>query len=189
MFETNISITFWESFVNLASDKWCLSGMVQLVKYTCKRYWFSSRSRTSGLYCEKKSVAFTLQVFHMNMPKGALQWSVYAQAAARKHISAPLATASMRSMFAGTHVTDLGRMESWMNFSGKGHTDIKPLKWLTRPWTWDLGPLGWEAEIFPLRHPSAITMNCVKTVNRALVLSFWGAIPLMEVLFTSVNHR
>ena len=31
----------------------------------------------------------------------------------RKHIKAHLAAALMRSMHAGTHFTDLGRMESW----------------------------------------------------------------------------
>ena len=34
-------------------------------------------------------------------------------------------------MYAATHFTDLGRIESWVNFSGKGgHTDIQPS---TRP--------------------------------------------------------
>ena len=48
----------------------------------------------------------------------------------RKHIWAPLAAASERSMYAGTHFTDpgSGRMESWVNFSGKKvtHWNIQP---------------------------------------------------------------
>ena len=36
-----------------------------------------------------------------------------------KHIQAQIAAASKQSMHAGTHFTDLGRMESWVNFSGK----------------------------------------------------------------------
>ena len=45
----------------------------------------------------------------------------------RKHILAPLAAALKRSMYAGTHFTDLGRMESCVNFNGKeGHPNIQP---------------------------------------------------------------
>ena len=36
-----------------------------------------------------------------------------------KHIQAQIAAASKQSMHAGTHFTDLERMESWVNFSGK----------------------------------------------------------------------
>ena len=36
-----------------------------------------------------------------------------------KHIQAQIAAASKQSMHAGTQFTDLGRMESWVNFSGK----------------------------------------------------------------------
>ena len=49
----------------------------------------------------------------------------------RKHLWAQVAAASKWSMYAGTHFTDPGRMESWVNFSGKeGHPNIQPL---TRP--------------------------------------------------------
>ena len=52
-----------------------------------------------------------------------------------------LAAALMRSMYAGTHFTDLGRMESWVNLSGKeGHTDIQPsTRSGTEPGTFGLG--------------------------------------------------
>ena len=36
-----------------------------------------------------------------------------------KQIQAQIAAASKQSMHAGTHFTDLGRMESWVNFSEK----------------------------------------------------------------------
>ena len=49
--------------------------------------------------------------------KGALQWSIYPQwtgSIYRRKLQ-PL----LQSMHAGTRFTDLGRMESWVNFSGK----------------------------------------------------------------------
>ena len=49
----------------------------------------------------------------------------------RKHIKPPLAAASNRSMYAGTHFSDPGTMESCVNFSEKeGHPNIQPS---TRP--------------------------------------------------------
>ena len=45
--------------------------------------------------------------------------------------SGPGSIYTKRSMYAGTHFTDPGRMESWVNFSGKeGHSNIQPS---TRP--------------------------------------------------------
>ena len=39
-------------------------------------------------------------------------------------------------MYAGTHFTDLERMESWVNFSMKeGHTEFNDQ---AEDWTWDL---------------------------------------------------
>ena len=56
----------------------------------------------------------------MKMLKGALQWSVYPQRTGSKD--------TKRSMYAGTHFTDPGRMENWVNFSGKeGRPNIQPL--------------------------------------------------------------
>ena len=49
----------------------------------------------------------------------------------QKHTKAQVAAASNWSMYAGTHLTDPGRMESCVNFSGKeGHPNIQPS---TRP--------------------------------------------------------
>ena len=55
----------------------------------------------------------------------------------RKHIKAHLAATLMWSMHAGTHFTDLGRMESWVNFSGKEGHRYSTLN-EAGDWTWDL---------------------------------------------------
>ena len=67
-----------------------------------------------------------------------------------KHIQAQIAAASKQSMHAGTHFTDLRRMESWVNFSGKEGRQIFQ-SW--QNWEWNLGPQGWKADILPLRQP------------------------------------
>ena len=56
----------------------------------------------------------------MKMLRGALQWSVYPQWTGSIY--------TKWSMYAGTHFTDSGRMESWVNFNGKeGRANIQPL--------------------------------------------------------------
>ena len=52
----------------------------------------------------------------MNMLKGALVYNDKFTPV-DQHIQAPLAAVSKRPMYAGTHFTDPGRMESRMNFT------------------------------------------------------------------------
>ena len=64
------------------------------------------------------------------MLKGALQWSIYPQRTGSiyRRLWQPL---QISPLYAGTHFTDPGRMDSWVNFSGKeGHPIIQPS---TRP--------------------------------------------------------
>ena len=63
----------------------------------------------------------------IRMLKGVLHAMISLPPANRKHIKASLAAASKRSMYVGPHFTDPGRMEGWVNFSGKeGHPNIQP---------------------------------------------------------------
>ena len=65
------------------------------------------------------------------MLNGTLQWSVYPQQTRSiySHKQQPLQISL--DIYAGTHFTDPGRMESWVNFSRKeGHPNNLPL---TRP--------------------------------------------------------
>ena len=93
---------------------------------------------------KKSSIALTLCLFHMNVFKGAWQWSVY-----------PQRTESTYRRIWQPHVcwysfTDLGRMESWVNSAGKNVTQIFTPRWGRG---FNLGPWGWEAEILALCQP------------------------------------
>ena len=67
-----------------------------------------------------------------------------------KHIQAQMVATSKQSMHAGAHFTDLGRMESWVNFSGKEGRQIFHSR---QNREWNPGSKGWKAEILPLRQP------------------------------------
>ena len=75
----------------------------------------------------------------MNMLKGALKGS----AAYSAHI-----LRIWQPLLGGTHFNDVGRMESWVNFSGKDATQIFNPR---RGRGLNLGPSGWKADILPWR--------------------------------------
>ena len=87
---------------------------------------------------------------HMKMLKSALQWSVYPQRTGCIY--------TKRSMCAGTYFTDPGRMEGWVNFSGKeGHPNIQPS---TRPGI-EPGTSRLEGrDLYHCANPSPIRTNC-----------------------------
>ena len=77
----------------------------------------------------------------MNMLKGVLQWPVYPQRTESTHIGASNSR-FMRSMYAGTHFTNLERKAEW-TLAGKVTQMLNP----RRGRRLNLGPSGWEAEI------------------------------------------
>ena len=66
----------------------------------------------------------------------------------RSGTQAAPATALVWSMYAGTHFTDFGRVESWVNLE-EGHTNIEPTMEFS----------GWEAELPPLSEWSHNIVN------------------------------
>ena len=87
--------------------------------------------------------------FHVNMLKDALQWSGYPQRTGSVY--------TKRSMYAGTHFTDPGRMESWVNFSGKKGSPKYSTLDLAGDRTRDLR-IGRQRSL-PLRQPLRYTIS------------------------------
>ena len=95
-----------------------------------------------------------------------------------KHIQAQIAAASKQSMHAGTHFTDLGRMESWVNFSGK---EVRQIFHSRQNREWNPGPYGPKAEILPLHQPLCSIFSSFASSHSSEFLTIpwqWRWLPL-----------
>ena len=136
-------------------------GTIKGGSYLLRWKWWIGPLQKSSVMKQKQSVAFMLRLFNMGYAQGRIARMRLSQRTGSR-ISRRIwhAAALMRTINAGTHFTNLERMESCANFSGKeGHTDIQPS---TRAgdWTWDLrvhfGVGGRDLSA----NPSAIWTSC-----------------------------